>query len=1071
MKKVLSVVLSIAMVVCLMPSMAFAATVNTAASASYSDTEGKACEGAVNVLTALGVVDGYEDGTYKPEQTVTRAEMAKLVITALGVSDYASATTSRYTDMTNAGWAIPFVEYASNLNIINGYGNGMFGPNDTVTYEQAATMIVRALGYTDECNEMNGTWPAIYIQKAMALGIFEDVENGGPTGANRGDVAIMLYNAIDLPEVYADKDGATLYKHGNEQFTINGQPVSGVSMLATLNKDGKSEYKILKAPDADSAIIDVRSYVGAAGKIYTNKDGDVISVGDLKSEFLTGTVNGDGDTFTTTDGTKYTINDDAFSTFKDGSNDGSIDKGKEHIVKFINGEEEGNYSTTKNGPLDEVAQNKQITIAAKTSGRTITSIFSVLEWKKSEGNSSTIKAGGEQFLFEESDADTISNKQSLHGYDFLTNDDGEVDYSSFILTGVDSLDNIEEDNVVYVYYGKSENIRKVEVGTETVEGTFESFSSGTVSTTDNMGKDATYTINGTDYRGTNKSDIDESDNAKDYYIQWLLGKDDSDDVGIGDEVKAYLDASGKIYQLEQTEAGSSAYALVLDYYIAYDNNDYSITSKNKGLNGDDNLIKVLTAEGDAITLTLKDEAKIKTDIKKSTDKDANCDIAASSNGDTVALSVGDIITYNLNSSNRVKDITIKADAIIGNGNLQSAIDEADISKKGYYNGTAINESAVIFSVDKPDKSNNNLTDGGNRKGVSDGWAPQYYIDEDDASVSTGKSLFGTDDVTGFAQVTKSSKYNALVINGDAVSNDLYYGVTTGVTTVDSDNYNGDYRVTMLVGDEEKSYIVDDDVTITPVKNRFYAFKVNAAGDISDLYSVDKSGPTIIGNDTANTYLGYISAFDSGVKVSSNVAKPAENEDNNVKNGSVTLDSSIVYLDWSSSNSTFEVASKSDMTTASDRVVLYFDTDKDDDKDGVADLAIIAPVEQADILLNIDGYFENIEDQKTKGELDAEVKAARDNLNKAKEAGFNVVESPETDDANKVPVGGLTLIKEYEGCKVEWTTEDPQTIEIKTDKFNAEAKQVGTATLTANLSKEDGNVKSDTLTVEFVVTVE
>ena len=171
MKKVLSIVLSLAMVVCMMPLTAFAAS----NSASYSDIEGEKCEGAVNVLTALGVVDGYEDGTYRPSTTVTRAEMAKLIITALGVADYASATTSTYTDMANAQWAVPFVQYATNLNIINGYGNGKFGPSDEVTYEQAATMIVRALGFTDECNEMNGSWPAIYVQKATALGLFNDV--------------------------------------------------------------------------------------------------------------------------------------------------------------------------------------------------------------------------------------------------------------------------------------------------------------------------------------------------------------------------------------------------------------------------------------------------------------------------------------------------------------------------------------------------------------------------------------------------------------------------------------------------------------------------------------------------------------------------------------------------------------------------------------------------------------------------------------------------------------------------------------------------------------------------------
>ena len=71
MKKVLSIVLSIAMVVCLAPTMAFAATTSAQADAAYSDIAGTNCEGAVNVLSALGVVDGFTDGTFKPEQTVT----------------------------------------------------------------------------------------------------------------------------------------------------------------------------------------------------------------------------------------------------------------------------------------------------------------------------------------------------------------------------------------------------------------------------------------------------------------------------------------------------------------------------------------------------------------------------------------------------------------------------------------------------------------------------------------------------------------------------------------------------------------------------------------------------------------------------------------------------------------------------------------------------------------------------------------------------------------------------------------------------------------------------------------
>ena len=226
MKKVLSIVLSLVLVICMMPVMAFADTNN----AAYSDITGEKCEGAVNVLSALGVVDGYEDGSYKPEKVVTRAEMAKLIVTALGVADYATATKSSYSDMANAQWAIPVVEYATNLGIIEGVGGGRFSPGNPVTYEQAVTMIVRALGYTTDCNEMNGTWPAVYVQKATALGIFKNVEgNKYGAGANRGDVAIMLYNALDVPQVYADKDGQTLEKKGEYNSATKAYKVGDLS--------------------------------------------------------------------------------------------------------------------------------------------------------------------------------------------------------------------------------------------------------------------------------------------------------------------------------------------------------------------------------------------------------------------------------------------------------------------------------------------------------------------------------------------------------------------------------------------------------------------------------------------------------------------------------------------------------------------------------------------------------------------------------------------------------------------------------------------------------------------------
>jgi hypothetical protein len=928
MKKVLSIVLSLAMVVCLMPSMAFAATTTAKADAAYSDTAGTACEGAVNVLTALGVVNGYTDGTYRPEQVVTRAEMAKLVVTALGVDKYATATTSQFYDMSAAEWAIPYVEYAANLNIVNGYGNGKFGPNDTVTYEQAVTMIVRALGYTDECKEMNGSWPAIYIQKATALGIFEDVVNGGATGADRGDVAIMLYNALDLPEVYADNDGTTQYKNGSEEFSVNGGTIKGVSMLSTLNKSGTSYYGVLSAEDADDAAIDVRAYVGAAGKIYKDKDGDVISIGDLKSEFLTGTVNGDGDELTV-DGTVYTINDDALTVFKY-TNSSEFDEDQDSVKVFTNGVyADKTYTKTSNGVLDGVNKNKSITVAAKVSGRTITNIFSVLEWNKSDSkNQWSFKSE----VVDESDITPISSKQTLLGKDFKTNDDGDIDYTTFILTGVDSLDDIAEDNVVYVYADKNDKIRKVEVGTETVTGVLKSFSQGTVASTGDSGTQATFNIDGTSYKGTCADPQTEhpTANTTDPYA-WTLSSD-SDDVDIGDTVTAYLDATGKIYEIELEENASSDYAVVLESSLKTCDtkiNDKSalvdgvVKYNSSNVGSDDNPeLYIYTAGGDALTLEFAKDATVK--IK---DPDGNT-TSTYKGDDKDDIPVGSIITYSLNSSKKIKSVTIKSEG-------SDPETTSTITAKGYIDGAKILDSAVIFTLENP---------ASDKKGTL---AEKY--DDDDADIARLSALLDTEGVTVYATVKNSKgQIEALVIDEEASNDDVYYGIATEVTSIDSDdNDDNDREVTFLVNGQSQTYQYDSgDFTKDLEKNVFYAFKLDASGYIDEAESIYDG--LLVDNGDKEVYLGYTVATNSGVKVNSNVVNANDNNliqstykagNADYNNNRVTLDSDVIYI--VESGSTYAVGTKSDLTGADEGdYALFFDLDDDDDRDGVADLVII-----------------------------------------------------------------------------------------------------------------------------------
>ncbi|NMA94344.1 MAG: S-layer homology domain-containing protein, partial [Clostridiales bacterium] len=136
MKKILSIALVLALV------LGSFATVFAADFTDVKDSD-KFNE-AVNVLTGLGIVSGYPDGTYKPNKVVTRAEMAALIINSLGLTVSGRSATP-FSDVSESHWASGFIAYAASLNIIKGYPDGTFKPGNTVSYNEALAMIINAL--------------------------------------------------------------------------------------------------------------------------------------------------------------------------------------------------------------------------------------------------------------------------------------------------------------------------------------------------------------------------------------------------------------------------------------------------------------------------------------------------------------------------------------------------------------------------------------------------------------------------------------------------------------------------------------------------------------------------------------------------------------------------------------------------------------------------------------------------------------------------------------------------------------------------------------------------------------
>ena len=152
---------------------------------------------AVAVTSAIGMFEGYEDGSFGPENVVTRAEMAVIICTMLygaGVNVNQFAETSVFTDVP--AWAQGYVNLCSSLGIVAGVGDGKFDPNATVTTAQAVLMLCRALGYFQSAADFGSNWMLAATAKGTALGLYGDLKLAANEGLTRDNVAELVFNAL-----------------------------------------------------------------------------------------------------------------------------------------------------------------------------------------------------------------------------------------------------------------------------------------------------------------------------------------------------------------------------------------------------------------------------------------------------------------------------------------------------------------------------------------------------------------------------------------------------------------------------------------------------------------------------------------------------------------------------------------------------------------------------------------------------------------------------------------------------------------------------------------------------------
>ena len=252
-KKVLALVLAMAM------SLSLAVT----AGAAFNDQDKIVNTEAVDMCSALGIINGYTDGSFKPEGNVTRAEAAKMITIALngGKEPTLSASaTPTYSDIAGH-WAAKYIEYCTSLGIVAGDGAGKFNPNGNVKAVELAKMLLIAIGYSADAEKFVGAnWDTNVNVVASQKDLYEELESIDPSvAATRDTAAQMVWNALNIFMVEYD------YK----LTTVNGTLTSELVVKDTKDTLLTKKFATIATKYTTGTLVDVQYNDTDAEYTYT----------------------------------------------------------------------------------------------------------------------------------------------------------------------------------------------------------------------------------------------------------------------------------------------------------------------------------------------------------------------------------------------------------------------------------------------------------------------------------------------------------------------------------------------------------------------------------------------------------------------------------------------------------------------------------------------------------------------------------------------------------------------------------------------------------------------------------
>lgn len=314
MKKIISLILAAVTAFAALPQ-AFAAYSDADASADYYLSALR--------LQDLGILNGYDDGTFQPNNRITRAEFTKIVVCMMDKDDdaRASASVSGFYDVPAGSWSAPYINYAVRQDILSGYSDGSFSPDKTISLAEALTILLRTLGYDE--SSVGYYWPNNYMDAASALGITAGMNYPQDAQLTRATAAILVDRAMFAKpasaqnvDTYLETIGYTVLDDAlildKDDSNNNISVLSGNLKLNNASTYiGKTQMGVEMGSIYDYAVIDKNGYLATVRKY--GSDADMYSETVIVNRLTGNTVE-----YTTVSGSKGSYKaDDSFVTYYD----------------------------------------------------------------------------------------------------------------------------------------------------------------------------------------------------------------------------------------------------------------------------------------------------------------------------------------------------------------------------------------------------------------------------------------------------------------------------------------------------------------------------------------------------------------------------------------------------------------------------------------------------------------------------------------------------------------------------------------------------------------------------------